>query len=71
VTVEREFPLPVVRVAFACQVLGGSFHPSAEVTAARYFAKDELPSTIRPLQRSIILCAQRAREVRRASCESL
>jgi ADP-ribose pyrophosphatase YjhB (NUDIX family) len=67
VALEREFPLPVLRAAYLCRVVGGVFRPSVEVTDVRYFALDELPASVRPLQRHIIKQAQEMREQR---CES-
>jgi ADP-ribose pyrophosphatase YjhB (NUDIX family) len=54
VAVEREPRLPVVRIAYRCQIVGGTFRPSVEVSAARYYPLHALPSALRPLQGRII-----------------
>jgi ADP-ribose pyrophosphatase YjhB (NUDIX family) len=66
VAVERELPMPVLRVAYIGRVVGGVFRQSVEVSEARYFAANELPPELRPVQRQII---EQAQEIRRQLCE--
>ena len=54
VALEREPTLPVVRGAYLCRVVSGVFSPSIEVAEARYFALDDLPPSVRPIQRKLI-----------------
>ena len=54
VAVEREVPVPVLRVAYVCRVAGGAFRPSVEVSEARYFPPRDLPSGVRLVQRRMI-----------------
>lgn len=67
VALEREPNLPVLRAAYLCQLAGGLFGPSVEVIEARFYALDELPHCLRPLQQRII---ERSTHVRRLLCAS-
>jgi ADP-ribose pyrophosphatase YjhB (NUDIX family) len=66
VAAAREDPLPVLRLAYLVAVTG-AFRPSVEVTEARYFAVDELPSSVRHVQRLFIA---QAWKMRNDACES-
>jgi 8-oxo-dGTP pyrophosphatase MutT (NUDIX family) len=52
--VEHDNPLPVVRVAYLCRITGGCFHATVEVEDFGFFASDDLPSGLRPLQSKVI-----------------
>ncbi len=55
---ERRFDL-----IFLCELQGGSFHPSDEVSEARFFAIDELPTVLNARQHDEIqqILAQKTR----------
>ncbi len=44
-----------IDLIFLCELLGGNFHPSDEVSEARFFTMDELPAILNPLQYDEIL----------------
>lgn len=39
-----------IDLIFLCELQGGNFHPSDEVSEARFFAMDELPAILNPIQ---------------------
>lgn len=59
----RELEMPMVRVAYLCEIAGGSFRPSAEVDECRFLALGELPANLRATQRAAIGDAQRVKSL--------
>ncbi len=55
----REPGLPALRLVYACKVESPPVATSVEVDGWAYFAVDELPSTVRSLQRRAITLARR------------